>query len=399
VRYRTAAIAGGALLGIVVIALIVMLVVSWFRPSGVLLTITRPANGTITASGIRCGTRGNDCTANRPKDEAVELSPEPDAGFTFVGYTGDCAPGGRTVMSTARTCGAAFEPITVAAASTTRSLTINPIPTGGTVEGIDILCGTKGTACQANHPENVLVDLIATADQGFTFMGFQGDCAPLGKTQMTGPRTCSASFQRASLVANPPPPPPPPITRGGRTGGTGTSTGSATPAPSGTTAGGGQVRGSANQPPPTTTPSHPPSGGDPPPIGPPGDVKEVVTPEQFAKNQIQTLLKEYCVAHEELNPEGVQRTYPTVNMQALRNQLNKSQYKSVRCSVADPIKFDILDAAGGKAQIEADVTRVYEHTVDKPRTDEQIATMMLSRPSGRGTWQIDSAKYRPKPKK
>ena len=125
----------------------------------------------------------------------------------------------------------------------------------------------------------------------------------------------------------------------------------------------------------------------------------MITPEQFAKNQIQTLLKEFCVAHEELSPEGVQRTFPTVNMQALRNQLNKSQYKSVRCSVADPLKFDSLDAAGGKAKIEADLTRVYEHTVDKPKTDEQIATMMLSRPSGRGTWQIDSATYKPKPKK
>lgn len=152
-------------------------------------------------------------------------------------------------------------------------------------------------------------------------------------------------------------------------------------------------------PAPPPPPNQPPSGGETIPVGPPGDVKAPITPDEFAKNQIQTLLKEFCIAHEELNPEGVQRTYPTVNMQALRNQLNKSQYKSVRCNVGDAIKFDLLDAAGGKAKVEADLTRVYEHTVNKPKTDEQTATMSLSRPSGRGTWQIDSATYRPKPKK
>src|SRR6185436_19390891 len=175
--------------------------------------------------------------------------------------------------------------------TTTRLLTIEPVPTGGTVEGIDILCGSKGTACTANHPENVLVDLIATADQGFTFMGFLGDCAPLGKTQMTGPRKCSASFQRASLVAVPPPPPPPPPNRGGRTGGTGTVAGTAPATPSGTTAGAAQGSGA------TQTPA------GVPPLSPPPDkpVEPVITPEQFAKNQIQTLLKEFCAAHDALD--------------------------------------------------------------------------------------------------
>src|SRR6185436_6022690 len=73
---------------------------------------------------------------------------------------------------------------------------------GGTLEGVDILCGTKGTVCSANHPDGVPVELHPTADAGFTFMGFTGDCAPMGHTQMTAPRICSAKFSpNAELIA------------------------------------------------------------------------------------------------------------------------------------------------------------------------------------------------------
>jgi hypothetical protein len=95
----------------------------------------------------------------------------------------------------------------------------------------------------------------------------------------------------------------------------------------------------------------------------------------------------------------VQRTFPGINMAALRMQLNKSMYKSVRCTVADPLVFLSLDPGAGTAKIDAELKRVWEHTVTKTETTEQIATMTVSRPSGRGSWQIDTASYRPKPKK
>ena len=84
-------------------------------------------------------------------------------------------------------------------------MTIEPVPTGGTLEGVDIICGTKGSICSANHPDGVLVELHPTADPGFTFMGFIGDCVPLGHTQMTVPRTCSATFSPTAEVSAPPP--------------------------------------------------------------------------------------------------------------------------------------------------------------------------------------------------
>ena len=110
-------------------------------------------------------------------------------------------------MTAARTCGATFVKAAAAGppAGATQLLTIAPVPTGGTLEGVDIICGTKGSVCSANHPDGVLVELHPTADPGFTFMGFVGDCVPLGHTQMTVPRTCSATFSPTAEVSAPPP--------------------------------------------------------------------------------------------------------------------------------------------------------------------------------------------------
>jgi len=69
---------------LVVVAGIVALVVflgSRIRPSQQLLTITRPVNGTLSAAGITCGTRGANCSTNRPNGDAIELTPEADAGI------------------------------------------------------------------------------------------------------------------------------------------------------------------------------------------------------------------------------------------------------------------------------------------------------------------------------
>ena len=206
IRYPRAASAVALLVIVAGIVLLVVLLGSWLRPSGQLLTITKPEGGTISAAGITCGTQGMDCSTNRPKGDAIELRPEADAGFAFVGYTGDCAPGGRTVMTAPRTCGATFAPVEAVAPATTQLLTIAPVPTGGTIEGVDIICGTKGSICSAKHPDGVPVELHPMADAGFTFMGFVGDCAPLGQTQMTGPRTCGATFSPTAVASAPPPP-------------------------------------------------------------------------------------------------------------------------------------------------------------------------------------------------
>ena len=121
------------------------------------------------------------------------------------------------------------------------------------------------------------------------------------------------------------------------------------------------------------------------------------TDEEFAKGKIQETLKAYCDAEEALDPSAIQRSYPKVNMEALKVQLNASKYRSVQCKFGDPV-FVSLDAAGGKAKVQAPLKRVYEHTIltEKPQTDELIATIMFVRPGPRSPWQIDAATYKPK---
>jgi hypothetical protein len=387
VRYRWAALGGGLAL---VVALVAALV--WFitgKPAGQLLTITKPEGGTLSAAGIRCGTRGNDCSATRPNGDGIELTPQADAGYTFVGYTGDCAPGGRTIMTMSRTCGATFTKDTapVTPVGATQTLTIER-PTGGTLEGVDILCGTRGSACTANPPDGATFDLHPIADDGYTFMAFKGDCVPLGHTQMTSPRTCGATFSLTSEVsAAPPPKTPAPRGRGG----------SAPP----TVAQAQPPQPVAPAPPVPAPPSSTRPAGRGPVVDPTqGETKPVPVPqtdEEFAKSRIQEMMKAYCDAHEALDPDAVQKIYPRVNMNALKQQLNKSKYRSVQCKFGEPLVYASLDAAAGKAVIKVPLKQTFFHTIltEKPDVSELMATMTLNRSGLRTQWLVEDIKYAP----
>ncbi|MGH9139774.1 MAG: hypothetical protein ACRD2I_01385 [Vicinamibacterales bacterium] len=389
VQYRWPALGVGIALLVAVVAAGVYFVLG-AGSGGQMLTITKPIGGTLSAAGIRCGSRGSDCSTSRPSGDLIEITPEADAGYTFSGYVGDCAPAGRTIMTMARTCGGTFvKEVVQTQPGATQTLTIAPVPTGGTLEGVDILCGTKGSICSANHPDGVAVELHPTADPDYTFMGFKGDCVPLGHTQMTGPRTCSATFSLTKDLAQAAPPVRPSPTPGprGRSGG-------GAPSPSPTVVAVAPVT-------PPVTPVRPPGRG--PVVDPTlATAKPVVPPqsdEDFAKGKIQEMLKAYCAAEEALDPDAVQKVYPGVNVNALRVQLNSSKYRSVQCKFGDVV-FQSLDAAAGKAKVQAPLKRIYEHTIltEKPQVSELLATLTLVRLGQRTQWQIEDAKYAPLPK-
>ncbi len=86
------------------------------------------------------------------------------------------------------------------AAPTEHLLTIDK-PTGGTVEGPGIRCGTDGADCSVNQAAGVDVTLVARADAGFAFGGFTGECSSEGVAAMTAPRRCGAIFAKASVPA------------------------------------------------------------------------------------------------------------------------------------------------------------------------------------------------------
>src|SRR5262249_50444161 len=68
-------------------------------------------------------------------------------------------------------------------------------PTGGTIVGAGIECGTGGSKCSTHVATGEPVELEARPDKGFVYSGFTGDCGPTGgRVAMTQARTCGATF-------------------------------------------------------------------------------------------------------------------------------------------------------------------------------------------------------------
>ena len=361
----------------------------WIWQSGQLLTITKPDGGTITSKGITCGTGGSNCSTTHSDGDSVELEAKADDGFAFSGFTGDCAPTGRTAMTGPRTCGATFEAIGKGGpVGAVWTLQIKA-PKGGTILAAgDIQCGALASACSADLPAGVPVQLYTVADTGFTFVTFTDDCAPSGQTIMTQPRTCSATFTPSVLVAEGPrnapadvpvrPVRPPPIVA---------------PEP---------TRGP--DPPQTTSPTSPqptptaPGPASPAPVAAPdGPVKPVITAEEHAKKEIPGLLKEYCDGFAARDPARIQKVYPAANLRNLNEQFR--QYKSLTCTIAGPPEFVELDATGGTAKIEVGMKQVIEtRSGGAPKIMELIVEAGLLRPDDRSLWRIGTAVHKTKPK-
>jgi hypothetical protein len=70
------------------------------------LTITISGNGSVTSNpaGINCPT---DCSEIYTQNQIVNLTPTPDAGYVFSGWSGDCSDGQITISSN-KTCTANF---------------------------------------------------------------------------------------------------------------------------------------------------------------------------------------------------------------------------------------------------------------------------------------------------
>ena len=67
-------------------------------------------------------------------------------------------------------------------------------PTGGTVWAEGITCGTRDNDCTTNVKQGEWVELRAEQDDGYVFVGFEGDCSKSGRVQMTRASTCKAVF-------------------------------------------------------------------------------------------------------------------------------------------------------------------------------------------------------------
>ncbi len=402
----------GAIALVVVTATVAVLVARWlFAPNAgdIALTVTKPKGGTISADGINCGTAASDCSTTLKKGATVEFHIEADKGFRFSGFTGDCAPGGRTIMNSPRTCGATFEedvPVAAGGNSPFELLTIAP-PAGGTVVAEGIKCGSQGKECSSNRPRGSHLKLLAWADKGFTFQGFTGDCTQSGEAHMISPRTCGAMFVQAGTTSN--------LGGGGRSGpgsrgssgssgGSGVASGGSGGSGSGgsSSAGGGSIAGGAaggaggrsggtgGDSGGGTAPAPPKSvdDKDSEPIAPPKPPPRPAMAD-IAKKDIGELLERYRSAYEARNFEGLQRAYPSVPG-AIRDQFK--QIRSLKYDFAGAPKFVQLDAFNGTAVVEIGSTQTAEMPTGKRPPITFVETIDLQKRGADGQWVINSVK-------
>ena len=170
------------------------------------LTVTPAAGGKIQGAGINCGAGGAACTVTMPASMTLGLSATASAGYTFTNWTGDCT--GTTTsqwlsLAGPRACSAVFTPV-----AAVYTLTIAPVPTGGTVTGHGLTCGTGGSTCAVTFGSATSATLTAAAAAGYTFAGWGGACSgtAAGTTvQVDAATTCTATFTASGGGATGPP--------------------------------------------------------------------------------------------------------------------------------------------------------------------------------------------------
>jgi hypothetical protein len=166
------------------------------------LTVSRLGTGsgrvTSSPSGIDCGST---CAASYPQGTTVSLTAQPDAGSSFVGWTGACSGTGtcNVAMDAARSVSARFD---------LRNFTLNLVKTPlGLILGsvtsspAGINCGLLCANASASYPSGTVVTLNASAILTALFQGWGGDCSGGGSCVITmdGDKSVTAAFLSLGL--------------------------------------------------------------------------------------------------------------------------------------------------------------------------------------------------------
>ncbi|MBV1909363.1 MAG: SdiA-regulated domain-containing protein, partial [Kangiellaceae bacterium] len=151
------------------------------------LTVNVNGDGIVTSSpgGINCG---NDCTQEYQTGTTVVLTAVASEGFEFVSWGGACSgnDGCNVSMNSLQTVQAEFQAVSLVEHSlnvtTEGNGTVISTPAG-------INCGVD---CEEMYAENSEITLTATADTGFSFVGWSGACS--------GTSSCLLTMNEAKVV-------------------------------------------------------------------------------------------------------------------------------------------------------------------------------------------------------
>ncbi len=160
------------------------------------LSTTVTGSGTVISSpaGMNCN---SSCSSDFDESTMLALTAVADSGFVFESWGGACNGSGvcNVQLSANQNVSANFQQ--PAAGSFTLNIETS---TGGTVYSspAGILCGVN---CSANFASDVSVSLSPTADNGYIFDGWTGDCSGSVScdVSMSQNRNVSATFVLGSL--------------------------------------------------------------------------------------------------------------------------------------------------------------------------------------------------------
>jgi hypothetical protein len=134
---------------------------------------------------------------------SVALTPTPTSGSEWVGWGGDsdCTDGNVFMITDDRHCIAYFNLTT----QPKFKLTIDKTGEGSiTSQPLGINCGASGSTCQKDLPSNVLVNLTAVPQPGYTFKDWAGDCSGNASTvavTMNQAKSCVANFDKLPVLS------------------------------------------------------------------------------------------------------------------------------------------------------------------------------------------------------
>jgi len=163
-------------------------------PTPIGLSVAIAGSGAITSipQGINCTSNSGVCNSSFDAGTLVTLSPAPSTGYKFDGWFGGCTGSGPCVVTAdvAKSVTATFVPL---------SPIFNKLdvakPIGGIVTSspLGINCGS---VCTYSFSNETTVGLTASADIGYVFSGWAGDCSGASecKLAMSSNHNVSANF-------------------------------------------------------------------------------------------------------------------------------------------------------------------------------------------------------------
>lgn len=161
--------------------------VAYFKLLPVTLTVTTQGQGQVTSTpaGIDCRQH---CQHAFEVKSSISLTAQPDPGWTFKHWQGDCDAQGQVTLTAAKQCQAVFQPLPL---QQLRLLTQGK----GTIQTAIHQCQGE---CVLHYPEQTAITLTALPQTGFRFTGWQRDCGGQTNTTMMvldHAKTCVSRFE------------------------------------------------------------------------------------------------------------------------------------------------------------------------------------------------------------